>query len=121
MCKTTGLLGLIVLFMVIVSINSASSDETQNAEFTVMQGWLMGEKCLEAKKTPCLLEEYKENKLVLLTPDDQIYRFEKNGVEDWKLQKAYGQLIGVKGLREGNIIKVTNIVQVTGDKKLTKA
>ncbi len=120
MFKSIRLLGLIVL-MVIVFINSASSAETQPAEFTVMQGWLMGEQCLEAKKTPCPLEEYGENKLVFLTPDDQIYKFEKNGVEDWKLQKAYGQLIGVKGLKEGDIIKVTNIVQVTGDRKLTKA
>jgi hypothetical protein len=110
------LLGLAVPFVLIVFIQSASS-----AEFTVMQGWLMDENCLEAKKTPCPLNEYAKDKLVLLTPDDQIYELKKNGVEDWKLQKAYGQLIGVKGLRDGNMIMVTNIVQVTGDKKLTKA
>ena len=56
-----------------------------------------------------------------MTADEQIYRLKKNGVEDWKLQKAYGQLIGLKGLRDGDMITVTNIVQVTGDKKLTKA
>lgn len=116
MNKAIRLLGLIVLFTVIVFINTASS-----AEFTVMQGWLMDENCLEAKKTPCPLEEYAKDKLVLLTPDDQIYRLKKNGVADWKLQKAYGQLIGLKGLIESDMIMVTNIVQVTGDKKLTKA
>jgi hypothetical protein len=42
-------------------------------------------------------------------------------VEDWKLQKAYGQLIGLKGLMDGGTIKVTNIVQVTGAGKLRKA
>jgi hypothetical protein len=86
-----------------------------------MQGWLIGEDCLKAKEITCLLEGYAGEKLVLKTADEQIYRLERNGVEDWKLQKAYGQLIGVKGLRDGDIIKVTNIVQVTGDKKLTKA
>lgn len=116
MNKAIRLLGLIVLFTVIVFINTASS-----AEFTVMQGWLIDENCLEAKKTPCPLEEYAKDKLVLLTPDDQIYRLKKNGVADWKLQKAYGQLIGLKGLIESDMIMVTNIVQVTGDKKLTKA
>lgn len=116
MLKVIRSLGLAVLFLLIVFIHSASSDE-----FTVMQGWLMDEDCLEAGKTPCPLKEYAKDKLVLLTPDDQIYRLERNGVEDWKLQKAYGQLIGVKGLRDGDMIKVTNIVQVTGDKKLTKA
>jgi len=116
MYKTIRLPGLIVLLLLTVFINSASS-----AEFTVMQGWLMDENCLETKKTPCHLEEYAKDKLVLITPDDQIYRLKRNGVEDWKLQKAYGQLIGMKGLRDGDIIKVTNIVQVTGDKKLTKA
>jgi hypothetical protein len=115
------LLGLAILLMTIVLINPASSAETQKAEFTVMQGWLMGEKCLEVGKTPCPLEEYEEIQLVLLTPDEKIYRLKGNGVEAWKLQKAYGQLIGLKGLREGDLIKVTNIVQVTGDKKLTKA
>jgi hypothetical protein len=116
MFKVIRLLGVVVTFVLIVFINSASS-----AEFTVMQGWLMSENCLEAKKIPCPLEEYAGEKLVLLTPDEQIYRLKKNGVEDWKLQKAYGQLIGVKGLRDDDMIKVTNIVQVTGDKKLTKA
>jgi hypothetical protein len=116
MFKVIRILGLAVPFLLIMFSQSASS-----AEFTVMQGWLMDENCLEAKKTPCPLEKYAKNKLVLLTPDDQIYRLQKNGVEDWKLQKAYGQLIGVKGLRDGDMIKVTNIVQVTGDKKLTKA
>ncbi len=116
MFKLIRLLGLVVPFVFIVFVQSASS-----AEFTVMQGWLMDENCLEAKKTPCPLKEYAKDNLVLLTPDDQIYRLKKNGVEDWKLQKAYGQLIGLKGLRDGDMIKVTNIVQVTGDKKLTKA
>lgn len=116
MYKAIRLLGLMVLFVVIVFINSASS-----AEFTVMQGWLMGEDCLKAKEITCLLEGYAEDKLVLLTADKQIYRIKRNGVEDWKLQKAYGQLIGVKGLKDGDMIKVTNIVQITGDKKLTKA
>jgi len=114
--KVIRLLGFTGMFMVIVFITSASS-----AEFTVMQGWLIGEDCLEASKKTCLLENYAEEKLVLLTPDDQIYKLKRNGVEDWKLQKAYGQLIGVKGLRDGDMIKVTNLVQVTGDKKLTKA
>jgi|APCOG7522876152_1049122.scaffolds.fasta_scaffold77818_1 hypothetical protein len=116
MLKVIRPLGLAVPFLLIVFIHSASS-----AEFTVMQGWLMDETCLEARKTPCPLKEYAKDKLVLLTPDEKIYRLERNGVEDWKLQKAYGQLIGVKGLRDGDMIKVTNIVQVTGDKKLTKA
>jgi hypothetical protein len=110
------LLGLTGLFVVTVFIGSALS-----ADFTVMQGWLIDEECMEARETTCLLEKYSEEKLVLLTADDQIYRLKKNGVESWKLQKAYGQLIGVKGLKEGDMIKVTNIVQVTGDKKLTKA
>jgi hypothetical protein len=116
MYKVIRFLGFIVPFVLIVFIQSVSS-----AEFTVMQGWLIDENCLEAKKIPCPLEEYTEDKLVLLTPDKQIYRLKKNGVKDWKLQKAYGQLIGVKGLRNDDLIKVTNIVQVTGDKKLTKA
>ncbi len=116
MFKVIKFLGFIVTFVIIVFIHSASS-----AEFTVMQGWLMGENCLEAKEVTCLLKEYAEDKLVLLTPDEQIYKLKQNGVEDWKLQKAYGQLIGVKGLKDGDMIKVTNIVQVTGDKKLTKA
>ncbi|MEN8264449.1 MAG: hypothetical protein ABFR82_13415 [Nitrospirota bacterium] len=116
MYKTIRLSGLIVLFLLTVFINSASS-----AEFTVMQGWLMDEDCLEAKKVTCPLKEYTGNNLVLLTPDEQTYRLKSNGVEDWKLQKAYGQLIGLKGLRDGNIIKVTNIVQVTGAGKLRKA
>ncbi len=116
MHKAIRFLVLIVLFLAIVFINSASS-----AEFTVMQGQMIDENCLEAKKTPCPLEEYTGDKLVLLTPDGQIYRLKRNGVEDWKLQKAYDQLIGVKGLMDGNMIKVTNIVQITGDKKLAKA
>ncbi len=118
MNKAIRLLGLIVLLVVSVFINSASSDE-----FTVMEGWLMDEDCLEAKKTPCPVEEYakNKNKLVLLTPDEQIYRLKKNGVEEWRLQKAYGQLIGVKGLMDGDMIKVTNIVQITGDEELKKA
>ncbi len=109
-------LGLIVLLVVSVFINSASSDE-----FTVMEGWLMGENCLKAEKTPCPVKEYANETLVFLTPDEQLYRLEKNGVEDWRLQKAYGQLIGVKGLVDGDIIKVTNIVQITGDEELKKA
>ncbi len=116
MYKTIRLTGLIVLFILTVFINSASS-----AEFTIMQGWLMDEDCLESKKVPCPLKEYTGNNLVILTPDDKIYRLNKNGVKDWKLQKAYGQLIGLKGLRDGNMIKVTNIVQVTGAGKLKKA
>ncbi len=108
--------GLVVLFMAIVFINSASSNE-----FTVMEGWLMGENCLKAEKTPCPVEEYVKENLVFLTLDEQLYRLKKNGVEDWRLQKAYGQLIGVKGLMDGNIIKVTNIVQITGDEELKKA
>ena len=114
--KAIRLLGFTGMFMVIVFISSALS-----AEFTVMQGWLIGEDCLEANEKTCLLENYAEDKLVLLTSDDQTYRLKRNGVEAWKLQKAYGQLIGVKGLRDGDMIKVTNLVQVTGDKKLTKA
>lgn len=121
MHKMIRLLGFTVLFMGMVYINQSTSADTQTAEFTVMQGWLMGEKCLEEGKTPCPLEEYEKSQLILLTPDEQVYRLKGNGVEDWKLQKAYGQLIGVKGLREGDLIKVTNLVQVTGDKKLTKA
>jgi hypothetical protein len=116
MYKVIRFLGLIVTFVLVVFINSASS-----AEFTVMQGWLLGEDCMEAKEITCFLEGYTEEKLVLLTSDDHVYRLKKDGVEDWKLQKAYGQLIGVKGLRDGDMIMVTNIVQVTGDKKLTKA
>jgi hypothetical protein len=116
MFKVIRLLGLIVLFVTSFVVHSASS-----AEFTVLQGWLMGETCIEAKKIPCPLKEYAEDKLVLLTPDEKIYKLKKNGVEDWKLQKAYGQLVGIKGLRDSDMIKVTNIVQVTGDKKLTKA
>ena len=108
--------GLIVLFTVIVFINTALS-----AEFIVMQGWLMDENCLKAKKTPCPLDGYTKDKLVLLAPDEEVYRIERNGVEEWKLLKAYGQLIGVKGIRDNKMITVTNIVQVTGDKKLTKA
>lgn len=114
--KAIRLLGFAGMFMVIVFITSAFS-----AEFTVMQGWLIGEDCLEANRKTCFLENYAEEKLVLLTSDDQIYKLKRNGVEAWKLQKAYGQLIGVKGLRDGDMIEVTNIVQVTGDKKLTKA
>ncbi len=116
MYKMTRLPGLIVLFLLTVFINSASS-----AEFTVMQGWLVNEDCLEAKKVICPLEEYTGDKLVILTPDEKTYRLKRNGVEDWKLQKAYGQLIGLKGLMDGNTIKVTNIVQVTGAGKLRKA
>lgn len=116
MYKTIRLPGLIVLFMLTVFINAATS-----ADFTVLQGWLIDENCLEAKKTPCPLEEYSGDKLVLLIPDEQTYRLKRNGVEDWKLQKAYGQLIGLKGLMDGDTIKVTNIVQVTGDGKLRKA
>lgn len=116
MFKVIRLLGLTVPFVLIVFSQSATS-----ADFTVMQGWLMDENCLAAKKTPCPLDEYAKSNLVLLTPDDRIYKLKGNGVEDWKLQKAYGQLIGVKGLRDGDVIKVTNIVQVTGDGKLTKA
>ena len=116
MYKMLRLPGLTVLFLLTVFINSASS-----AEFTVMQGWLVDEDCLEAKKVTCPLEEYTGDKLVLLTPDEQIYRLKSSGVEGWKLQKAYGQLIGLKGLRDGNMIKVTNIVQVTGAGKLRKA
>lgn len=114
--KVIRLLGLVVPFVLIIFINPASS-----AEFTVMQGWLMDENCLEAKKSPCPLEEYAKDKLVLLTPEEEVYRLKRNGVEDWKLRKAYGQLIGLKGLRDGDMIKVINIVQITGDKKLTKA
>lgn len=121
MYKTISLLGLTVLFIITLSINSALSNETQPAEFTVMQGWLMGDNCIKTKKTPCPLEEYEKNKLVLITPDDQIYKLEKNGVEEWKLRKAYGQLIGLKGLRNNDVIKVSNIVQITGGRKLTKA
>ena len=116
MYKVIRLLGLLISFVLIVFIHSASS-----AEFTVMQGWLIGEDCLKAKEITCLLEGYAGEKLVLKTADEQIYRLKKNGVEDWKLQKAYGQLIGVKGLKDGGMIMVMNIVQVTGDKKLTKA
>ncbi len=116
MYKMIRLPGLTVLFLLTLFINSASS-----AEFTVMQGWLMDEDCLEAKKVTCPLEEYTGDKLVLLTPDEQTYRLKRNGVEDWKLQKAYGQLIGLKGLMDGGTIKVTNIVQVTGAGKLRKA
>ena len=116
MYKIIKLLGLIIPFVLIVFINSASS-----AEFTVMQGWLIDENCLEAKKVLCPLKDYAGDKLILLTPDDQIYKLKRNGVEGWKLQKAYGQLIGVKGLRDGGMIMVTNIVQVTGEKKLKKA
>ncbi len=116
MYKMIRLPGLTVLFLLTLFINSASS-----AEFTVMQGWLMDEDCLEAKKVTCPLKEYTGNNLVLLTPDEKTYRLKRSGVEDWKLQKAYGQLIGLKGLRDGDMIKVTNIVQVTGAGKLRKA
>ncbi len=116
MFKVIRLLGLAVPFVLIMFSQSAIS-----ADFTVLQGWLMDEDCLKEKKVPCPLNEYTGDNLVLLTPDEQTYKLKNNGVENWKLQKAYGQLIGVKGLRDGNIIKVTNIVQVTGDRKLTKA
>jgi hypothetical protein len=116
MYKVTRLLWLMVPFLVIIFINLAYS-----AELTVMQGWLMGENCLKAEKPSCPLKEYENENLVILTPEKEIYRFEKNGVEDWKIQKAYGQLIGFKGLKEGDTIRVTNLVQITGDKKLTKA
>lgn len=116
MYKTIMPLVLTILFIATGFISSASS-----AEFIVMQGWLISEDCMKAKKLTCPLEEYKDEKLLIQLLGGQIYRFQKNGVEDWKIQKAYGQLIGVKGLKDGETIKVTNIVQVTGDKKLTKA
>lgn len=116
MYKAITLFGLISLFIIVVFPGSASS-----GEFTIMQGWLVGKDCLKAKKIVCPLEEYIKEALILLTADKQTYKFEKNGVEEWKVQKAYGQLIVVKGIKDGDIMKVTNIVQVTGDKKLTKA
>ena len=116
MIKAIKFLGLVAPFVLIFFISPASS-----AEFTVMQGWLMDEKCLEAKKTPCPLEECAVDKMVLVTPEEEVYRLKNNGVADWKLQKAYGQLIGLKGLKDGDIIKVVDIVQITGGKKLTKA
>ncbi len=111
--KSSGLIALLLL-TILVSITNA-------AEFTIMQGWLIGEDCLKAKKSPCPLRGFSEDKLILLTIDEKAYRIEENGVEDWKLQKAYGQLIGLKGLRESDIIKVNDIVQITGGKKLTKS
>lgn len=91
------------------------------ADFTVMQGTLIDEDCLKAKATPCPLERYTGQKLVLVALDRNVYKIEEYGVPDWKLQKAFGQLVVVKGLKEGDRIMVTNLAQITGDAKLTKA
>lgn len=109
------------LFIALLML-SVFSSSVPASEFAIVRGWLMDEDCLKEEKKPCPLEEYNEEKgLVLVTVDEKIYNLEEYGVEDWKLQKAYSQLIGVKGLKEGETIKVTNIVQITGDKKLSKA
>ncbi len=116
MIKAIKFLGLAAPFVLIIFISLVSS-----AEFSVMQGWLMDENCLEAKKMPCPLEECAVDKLILVTPEEEVFRLKNSGVADWKLRKAYGQLIGLKGLKDGETIRVVDIVQITGDKKLTKA
>lgn len=112
----TRFLAMLVFFAVVALVSPAIA-----ADFTIMQGTLIDEECLKAKTTPCLLERYAGQKLILLTLDRNVYRIQEYGVPDWKLQKAFGQLVVVKGLKEDDKIMVTNLAQITGDAKLTKA
>jgi len=91
------------------------------AEFAMMQGRLVDEDCLKAKLTPCPLEKFTGEGLVLVTLDDKVYKIVGDGVPDWKLQKAYTQLVGIRGMKEGDKIMLTDLVQITGDKPLSKA
>ncbi len=114
--KTLKLGGLLIFFMVVVL-----SAPVLAGEFTTMQGRLIDEDCLKAKLTPCPLEKFTGEGLVLVTLDDKVYKIVGDGVPDWKLQKAYTQLVGMRGMKEGNTIMPTDMVQITGDKPLTKA
>lgn len=114
--KTLKLGGLLAFFMVV-----ALSAPVLAAEFTMMQGRLIDEDCLKAKSTPCPLYNFTGEGMVLVTLDGKVYKIEADGVPDWKLQKAYTQLVGVRGMKEGDKIMVTDLVQITGDKPLSKA
>jgi len=117
--KTLKLAGLIALFVVTALIAPVSA-----AEFAMMQGRLVDEDCLKAKSTPCPLYKFTGENLVIVGLDDKVYKIgveEGANVPDWKLQKAYTQLVGIRGMKEGDKIMLTDLVQITGDKPLSKA
>lgn len=108
-----------VLWILSLVVAVAPSAHLSASEFTIMQGRLLDEDCLLAKKNPCLLENFTGKRLVLLTLDEVPYKIQPQGVADFKLNNAYGQVVVVKGMKQGNTIMVADLFRP--EKALTKA
>lgn len=108
-----------VLWILSFIVAVAPAAHLSASEFTIMQGRLIDEDCLLAKKNPCPLENFTGQRLVLLTLDEVAYRIQPQGIADFKLNNAYGQVVVVKGMKQGDTIRVADLFRP--EKALTKA